>query len=164
MTRSSSKELEAEVAELRQQVHRYEAYLKRIRRDVNLALSSAAIKVTIEEPKVEQEVVSSPQLQEAIDSWMEYKGNGLKSVGKQRAVAHIRKVAGQESDEIVIESLNTAMGNGWKGWDFPDKRPSSGSFKTNGQKKFDITKTAVEKRLDELEGEPCPEDDPYRKR
>ena len=160
----SNAELEAEVLELRQKLARYEAYFIRIRRDVNLALTGAAPLI---KPKVKKSVPVEPisetpsALQSAIDSWMEYKAGSLKAVGKARAVTHIHNVAKLEGEVVVIEALNTAMGNGWKGWDFPDKRKSSNGFKTNGQKKFDITTSAVQRRLEEMDGEICLKDVPF---
>jgi len=153
-------ELEEEVLELRQRVMKYEVYFKRIRRDANLALSEQEPEI---KPAVEKPAPAEPisELQTAIDSWMEYKGNSLKKVGKARAITHIHNVVKKEGEAVVIAALDTAMGNGWKGWDFPDKRKSSSTYKTNGQIKFGITQDAVSKRLEELESEICLKDVPF---
>lgn len=91
----------------------------------------------------------SDVLREATESWLEYKAGSLTAVGTTRAITRIYNVAQQEGEEVVIEALDVAQGNGWKGWDFPDKR------QTKARNCFSVTASTMEERLRELEDEQC---------
>lgn len=159
----TNEELIAEVSRLKEHLGRYEAYMKRVRREANMALGApppVAEVVSAVVPKVEAEPQRecSENLQATIHSWLAYKGKKLSAVGKQRTVSRIHKVADAEGEDVVISSIELAMGNGWVGWDFPDSRNKTNGL-TNSQRKFETTKTAVQRRLDELEEETCLQQD-----
>jgi len=67
----------------------------------------------------------SDALRTATETWIKHKierREGYKPTGLKMVIGRITNVAKDEGEKVVIDAIGLAISNGWKGWDFPDRR------------------------------------------
>jgi hypothetical protein len=62
--------------------------------------------------------LNSPRLRQALGEWLEYKGKSLKPRALKALVTRLERRAVDHGVDAVTDALESAMANGWKGWDF----------------------------------------------
>lgn len=71
--------------------------------------------------------IRTPEMIEAVDSWIAYKAErreGYKPQGLKALYARIANVAAMHGPQCVIDRMERAKASGWKGWDHEEKTPT----------------------------------------
>lgn len=64
--------------------------------------------------------IKTPELREAVETWLAHKREqrqGYKPTGFKSLISRVMRLAVQHGDEPVIEAIERAIANGWKGFD-----------------------------------------------
>lgn len=69
-------------------------------------------------------ILNTPQVRNSLEQWLKYKGKTYKPQGMTAMVNRAVAIAKEQGTQAIVDAIERAMANGWKGWDFPDKSPA----------------------------------------
>lgn len=69
-------------------------------------------------------ILNTPQVRSSLEQWLKYKGRAYKPQGMTAMVNRAETIAREQGTQAIVDAIERAMANGWKGWDFPDKPPN----------------------------------------
>jgi hypothetical protein len=70
-------------------------------------------------------ILNTPQVRNSLESWLKYKGKAYKPQGMTAMVNRALAIAKEQGTHAVVEAIERAMANGWKGFDFANKPKSA---------------------------------------
>ncbi len=76
-------------------------------------------------------VLNFPEFKNSLQEWLSYKKGGYTDIGFKKMLKLAEKRAGEHGLDAVIEAIDKAISEGWKGWDHES------SYRSGGQRKDD---------------------------